>query len=168
MCQCPKRANFISTPKHSRSGLQDTKSVNALNGLTSFLRNFTSYAGLNDNKCQCPKRANFISTYQADSLFKMAISRVNALNGLTSFLLVLFLQWRQAAAVCQCPKRANFISTVPSGNPCKYWLSSLIFAGICQTILKTTVFLHFFGMFIICSYFKLVFCQFLPTHYIPR
>ena len=62
--------------------------------------------------------------------------------------------------MCQCPERANFISTVPSGNPCKYWLSSLIFAGICQTILKTAVFLQFFGLFIICSYFFVLISSF--------
>ena len=49
--------------------------------------------------------------------------------------------------VCQCPQRALLISTVPSGNPCKYWLPSLIFAGICQTILKTAVFCNF----LVCS-----------------
>ena len=62
--------------------------------------------------CQRPKRAFFISTgydFMSD--------------------IVLFL-------VCQRPKRAFFISTVPSETPHKYWLSSLIFAGICLNILK--------------------------------
>ena len=57
--------------------------------------------------------------------------------------------------MCQCPKRATLISTVPSENPCKHWLSSLIFAGICQNILITSVFPPFFGLFTICSYLSL-------------
>ena len=85
--------------------------------------------------CQCPKRAFLISTFPA----KIYAPKVTA---------------------CQCPKRAFLISTVPSGNPCKHWLSSLIFAGICQTILKTAVFLQFFGLFIICSYFSVLISSF--------
>ena len=57
--------------------------------------------------------------------------------------------------MCQCPKRAILISTVPSENPCKHWLSSLIFAGICQNILISSVFPPFFGLFTICSYLSL-------------
>ena len=57
--------------------------------------------------------------------------------------------------VCQRPKRAFFISTVPSETPHKYWLPSLIFAGICLKILKQKDFRLFFGMFIVCSYFRL-------------
>ena len=80
--------------------------------------------------CQCPKRANFISTRL---LFRTTWPQmsVNALNGLTSFLRNALIYGNAQVYGCQCPKRANFISTVPSGNPCKYWLSSLIFAGIC-------------------------------------
>ena len=40
------------------------------------------------------------------------------------------------AWVCQRPKRAFFISTVPSETLHKYWLSSIIFAGIYLNILK--------------------------------
>ena len=83
----------------------------------------------------------------------MASGCVNALNGLFSFLRYKLILYPDASFRCQCPKRAFLISTVPSGNPCKYWLPSLIFTGICQTILKTAVFLQFFGLFIICSYF---------------
>ena len=57
---------------------------------------------------------------------------------------------------CQRPKRAFLISTVPSETPHKYWLPSLIFAGICLNLLITTVFQEFFGMFTICSYFSYV------------
>ena len=56
---------------------------------------------------------------------------------------------------CQRPKRAFFISTVPSETPHKYWLPSLIFAGIYLKILKQKDFRLFFGMFIVCSYFRL-------------
>ena len=59
--------------------------------------------------------------------------------------------------MCQCPQRAIFISTVPSGNPHKHWLSSLIFAGICLNILNSTVFPSFSGLFIICSYLAILF-----------
>ena len=99
---------------------------------------------------QCPKRAFLISTINHKEVQLMMC--VNALNGLFSFL-----PDRKSRCYCnsrcQCPKRAFLISTVPSGNPCKYWLPRLIFAGICQIILKTAVFLQFFGLFIICSYF---------------
>ena len=86
--------------------------------------------------CQCPQRAFLISTL----ILAMALIVYNI--------------------GCQCPQRALLISTVPSGNPCKHWLSSLIFAGICQTILKTVVFLQFFGLFIICSYFPVLISSF--------
>ena len=58
--------------------------------------------------------------------------------------------------MCQCPKRAYLISTVPSGNPYKHWLSRLIFAGICQNILITSVFHPFLVLFTICSYLSLL------------
>ena len=63
-------------------------------------------------KCQRPKRAFFISTVQPAQRDIWAERK------------------------CQRPKRAFFISTVPSETPHKYWLSSLIFAGICLNILK--------------------------------
>ena len=85
---------------------------------------------------------------------------VNALSGLFSFLHCNENFTGLRLNMCQCPKRAFLISTVPSGNPCKHWLSSLIFAGICQTILKTVVFLQFFGLFIICSYFSVLISSF--------
>lgn len=53
---------------------------------------------------------------------------------------------------CQCPQRAIFISTVPSGNPHKHWLPSLIFACICLNILNSAGFSSFSCLFIICSY----------------
>ena len=37
-------------------------SVNALNGLISFLQVQSNIDALNAELCQCPKRANFIST----------------------------------------------------------------------------------------------------------
>ena len=54
----------------------------------------------------------------------------------------------------QRPERASLISTVPSETPHKYWLSGLIFAGICLKILTTSIFHPFSGMITICSYFK--------------
>ena len=103
MCQCPKRATFIST------GLKE--------------RDF-----LPNEVCQCPKRATFISTKH------------------------LAVRSARKQKVCQCPKRATFISTVPSGNPHKHWLPSLIFACICLNILNSAVFSSFSCLFIICSY----------------
>ena len=81
--------------------------------------------------CQRPKRAFLISTK-----FRVNDSDTNVL--------------------CQRPKRAFLISTVPSETPHKYWLPSLIFAGICLNLLITTVFQEFFGMFTLCSYFSYV------------
>ena len=109
--------------------------VNALSGLFSFLPIVMCLLTIAFLMCQCPKRAFLISTYEDEEALQRAVA-------------------------CQCPKRAFLISTVPSGNPCKHWLSSLIFAGICQTILKTVVFLQFFGLFIICSYFPVLISSF--------
>ena len=129
MCQCPKRAFLIST-----------------GGVKWWLISL-------DLVCQCPKRAFLISTPSTRSRTLLR-QCVNALNGLFSFLpATTTIDTRPLQNTCQCPRRAILISTVPSGSPHKYWLSSPIFAGICQTILKTAVFLQFFGLFIICSYF---------------
>ena len=129
-CQCPKRATLIST-WWKNVILPIKTGVNALSGLLSFLllaRNSCVFGLI--TVCQCPKRATLISTR--------------------------YRRWCSVAReVCQCPKRATLISTVPSENPCKHWLSSLIFAGICQNILITSVFPPFFGLFTICSYLSL-------------
>ena len=62
MCQCPKRANFISTDKVVLHIEYEDECVNALNGLISFLLRF------------------------AKSRIKSLDGCVNALNGLISFL----------------------------------------------------------------------------------
>ena len=103
--------------------------VNALNGLSSFLRTVARYRTWNR-------------------------LGVNALNGLSSFLPKNIMTEKMAQEMCQRPKRAFFISTIPSETPHKYWLSSLIFAGICLNILKYRDFRPFFGMFTVCSYFR--------------
>ena len=64
----------------------------------------------------------------------------------------------------QCPKRAIFISTVPFWTPHKYWLCRLVFAGIYQNILISSIFHPFSGMFIFCSYFP----HSMSILYIPR
>ena len=79
----------------------------------------------------------------------------DALNGLFLFLPLTVLVNIHEGIVCQRPKRAFLISTVPSETPHKHWLSSLIFAGIYLKILKQKDFRLFFGMFIVCSYFRL-------------
>ena len=55
--------------------------------------------------------------------------------------------------MCQRPARAFLIFTVPSQPPYKQRLPSLIFASIYLTILITSLFHRFFGMFIVYSYF---------------
>ena len=139
--------------------------VNALSGLFSFLRIRPCYKDDHFNGCQCPKRALLISTTTKSSSGTVNAVGVNALSGLFSFLLKTNKKYGGFNYVCQCPKRALLISTVPSGNPCKHWLPSLIFAGICQTILKTAVFLQFFCLFIICSYFFVLISSFHTPHY---
>ena len=129
MCQRPKRAFFIST-----------------------LTPITDISCFRD-VCQRPKRAFFISTDQKFTRSLKTSLCVNALNGLSSFLQIKEATAITHAGVCQRPKRAFFISTVPSETPHKYWLPSLIFAGICLKILKQKDFRLFFGMFIVCSYF---------------
>ena len=72
------------------------------------------------------ERASLISTRNLSQMMELMLAKcVNALS------------------------RASLISTVPSGNPHKYWLPGLIFAGICLTILKTRFFRSFFGMLIL-------------------
>ena len=110
--------------------VSSTSCVNALNGLFSFLR------------------------LSSSCLTSWAIPSVNALNGLFSFLPLVTLPFYSIAYVCQRPKRALFISTVPSETSHKYWLSRLIFAGICLKILIKGSFYSFSGMFIFCSYFR--------------
>ena len=106
-------------------------SVNALNGLFSFLRSVVE---------------------SRTGRWKFS---VNALNGLFSFLRCNnWVEYASATEKCQRPKRALFISTVPSETSHKYWLSRLIFAGICLKILIKGSFYSFSGMFIFCSYFR--------------
>ena len=85
-CQRPKRALFISTlwQKEIMSNLK--KCVNALNGLSSFLRRFSRSTCSCHNRCQRPKRALFISTAHC-AIYYIINYGVNALNGLSSFLL---------------------------------------------------------------------------------
>ena len=108
-------------------------SVNALNGLLSFLPYLMSITPLLE---VC----------------------VNALNGLLSFLLETAVKkMREQNEKCQRPKRASFISTLPSQSPHKYWLCELIFADICLKILKSSIFCSFSDMFTICSYLEINF-----------
>ena len=104
--------------------------------------------------CQRPKRALFISTKNMQSILKSQQKSVNALNGLFSFLQKNLKYYLTSTSKCQRPKRALFISTVPSETSHKYWLSRLIFAGICLKILIKGSFYSFSGMFIFCSYFR--------------
>ena len=67
VCQCPKRANLISTERAIRHAIEIAMCVNALNGLISFLR----------------------SSCRSDS---SDVFCVNALNGLISFLRKLYLR----------------------------------------------------------------------------
>ena len=91
MCQRPKRASFISTDCFQLEMQLCILSVNALNGLLSFL----------------PWKA---------SIFYLVIVSVNALNGLLSFLLASpILEEGQKLVMCQRPKRASFISTKEEG-----------------------------------------------------
>ena len=88
MCQRPKRAFFISTQTKVLSAEEDVNCVNALNGLSSFLRD--GYDLMSDIVlflCQRPKRAFFISTNKC----------VKTEYGKSIW--------------CQRPKRAFFIST---------------------------------------------------------
>ena len=62
MCQCPKRADFISTAE------------------SDFGKKNVTYL------CQCPKRADFISTGLFMKVFHTEKGCVNALSGLISFL----------------------------------------------------------------------------------
>ena len=55
--------------------------------------------------------------------------------------------------MCQRPTRAFLIFTVLSQTPYKQRLPSLIFVSIYLTILITSLLHHFFGIFIVCSYF---------------
>ena len=60
---------------------------------------------------------------------------------------------KEISDLCQRPARAFLIFTVPSQPPYKQRLPSLIFASIYLTILITSLFHRFFGMFIVYSYF---------------
>ena len=86
LCQRPKRASFISTLELLATINVLTISVNALNGLLSFL----------------PTCVRVISR---------PTSCVNALNGLLSFLQLVAVITPKVAGRCQRPKRASFIST---------------------------------------------------------
>ena len=164
-CQCPKRAFLISTQRGTRQGCRHAKWCQCPKRAFLISTFPAKIYAPKVTACQCPKRAFLISTgtFFAESI--KGNNGVNALSGLFSFLRKISTPITPHGVVCQCPKRAFLISTVPSGNPCKHWLSSLIFAGICQTILKTVVFLQFFGLFIICSYFFVLICSFHTPHY---
>ena len=85
MCQRPKRAFFISTVERSLKMKGKAKSVNALNGLSSFLLKSAIGVALMV-LCQRPKRAFFISTEGRKDINPQKRGCVNALNGLSSFL----------------------------------------------------------------------------------
>ena len=61
------------------------KSVNALNGLSSFLHFYEEEFDEDSEVCQRPERAFFISTFAGLAITVMTMC-VNALNGLSSFL----------------------------------------------------------------------------------
>ena len=87
------------------------KSVNALNGLTSFLpnqkrRSMDEIFGVN--------ALNGLTSFLPSNVgrsYSYHYSCVNALNGLTSFLRFNPALKKALTAVCQRPKRAYFIST---------------------------------------------------------
>ena len=110
--------------------------------------------------CQCPRRAFLISTALIDEEYQITKLGQCPRRAFLISTVPEVPETPEVPEMCQCPRRAFLISTVPSGNPHKHWLSSLIFAGICQTILKTAVFLQFFGLFIICSYFSVLISSF--------
>ena len=88
---------------------------------------------------QRPKRASVISTAIEDCVnrAKFMFQRPKRASVISTRPV---LQLTRRPSGFQRPKRASVISTVPSGNPHKHWLSSLIFAGICLNILILTVF----------------------------
>ena len=61
LCQRPKRASFISTYM-GHLIKKRVECVNALNGLLSFLLDFSDLSKFEEFMCQRPKRASFIST----------------------------------------------------------------------------------------------------------
>ena len=61
VCQRPKRAFFISTIAQQEKCKRYNFSVNALNGLSSFLLFWRKSLTQSDDMCQRPKRAFFIS-----------------------------------------------------------------------------------------------------------
>ena len=185
MCQCPQRAIFISTVCLYIKHRPFIRCVNALSGLFSFLPMLSVWDGFSPNNT-CVNALSGLFSFLHDRKISGKhdeISRgVNALSGLFSFLQkqqggfkkmselcqcpqrAIFISTLlekdshvEGGVMCQCPQRAIFISTVPSGNPHKHWLSSLIFAGICLNILNSTVFPSFSGLFIICSYLAILF-----------
>ena len=76
LCQCPKRADFIST----------------------FQNVFTLYPPM--ALCQCPKRADFISTWRNHMRYGFVKTGVNALSGLISFLRDCSVEARQERRHC--------------------------------------------------------------------
>ena len=138
VCQRPERAFFISTAICSfADGKKHQFSVNALNGLSSFLpcysKEYKNHANSvcqrperaffistlvqgidaldNGAMCQRPERAFFISTELEQLLISKHKSCVNALNGLSSFLPIYNIIYYVSNFVCQRPERAFFIST---------------------------------------------------------
>ena len=87
LCQCPKRANFISTARR------------------------LSFAKKNSKMCQCPKRANFISTEAQRQHYEELIERCQCPKRANFISTALVEDMPRGRKRCQCPKRANFIST---------------------------------------------------------
>ena len=86
-CQCPKRADFISTnvnvnePISSSVVCQCPKRADFISTLAHHSWQYRSRYRM----CQCPKRADFISTGKTTDR-ELAIKCVNALSGRISFL----------------------------------------------------------------------------------
>ena len=74
MCQRPKRAFFISTLNTLKMKIILEMCVNALNGLSLFLRKSIKNLADADIVCQRPKRAFFISTVDTLQLFQLKLS----------------------------------------------------------------------------------------------
>ena len=110
-CQRPKRASFISTWIWKKLWNWLLMSVNALNGLLSFLHDSRAAALCYMNLCVNALNGllSFLPMTQITGL--SCYMCVNALNGLLSFLRKTAGIKRRRTRVCQRPKRASFIST---------------------------------------------------------
>ena len=90
MCQCPKRANLISTFAEADKAIVLQNGVNALNGLISFLlrRKILIFT-----LKRCVNALNGLISFLHPSLAVHHIEKwcVNALNGLISFLPIILV-----------------------------------------------------------------------------